>query len=184
MSDAPPTDEGGAPETDATQAPAPARGAWARFRAFVQHDKVKAAWARVRGGELTPGRAAASVAVGVLVGTTPLYGLHFFLVMGICLPLKLDAAVAYVASNVSLPIFAPFINITEIQVGAYLRTGSLIHLERADFDARGPLDYARELALGTLVVSPVSAALAACLTYAVGWVSKRRRATSESAAKA
>ena len=182
MSDAPPTGEGGVPDTETTKAPA--RGFRARFRAFVQHDKVKAAWARVRGGELTLGRAAASVAVGVLVGTTPLYGLHFFLVMGICLPLKLDAAIAYVASNVSLPIFAPFINITEIEVGAYLRTGSLIHLDRADFDARGPLDYARELALGTLVVSPVSAAVAAGLTYAVGWISRRRRDTSANAAKA
>ena len=97
---------------------------------------------------------------------------------------EFDAAIAYVASNVSLPIFAPFINITEIEVGAYLRTGSLIHLDRADFDARGPLDYARELALGTLVVSPVSAAVAAGLTYAVGWISRRRRGTSANVAKA
>lgn len=157
------------------------RGFRARARSFVQHEKVKAAWARIRGGELTPFRAAASVFVGVLVGTTPLYGLHFLLVMGICLPLRLDVAIAYVASNVSLPIFAPFINVSEVQIGAWLRTGSFIHFDKADFEARGPFDYARELVLGTLVVSPVSAFVASVLAYGVAWTSRRRKLAEKAA---
>jgi len=151
------------------------RGLKARVRAFLQHEKVKAAWARLRGGELTPGRAAASVFVGVLVGTTPLYGLHFFLVMGICIPLKLDCAIAYVASNVSLPIFAPFINMSEVEIGAFLRTGSFIHLEKTEFTSRSPFDYAHELFLGTLVFSPAAASVFAFCTYLVAWFSRRRK---------
>ncbi len=172
------TDPTRAPRAEAAEVEGPAspRGLRARLRRFVEHDKVKAAYARLRGGELTPARAAASVFVGVLVGTTPLYGLHFLLVMGICVPLRLDTAVAYVASNVSLPIFAPFINIAEIQLGAWLRTGALIHLDRRDFDTRSPFDYARELFLGTLVFSPAAATLAASLAYATAWTARRRRA--------
>lgn len=159
----------------ATPPEAAPRGLRARVRAFLQHEKVKAAWARIRGGELTPGRAAASVFVGVLVGATPLYGLHFFLVMGICIPLKLDAAIAYVASNVSLPIFAPFINMSEVEIGAFLRTGSFIHLEKSEFTSRSPFDYAHELFLGTLVFAPALATTFATIAYVVALVARRRR---------
>jgi uncharacterized protein (DUF2062 family) len=161
-----------APEANAEVKP---RGYRARAKALLQHEKVKAAWARLRGGELTPFRAAASVFVGVLVGTTPLYGLHFLLVMGICLPLRLDVAIAYVASNVSLPIFAPFINTAEVEIGAWLRTGKFIHFDRADFEARGPFDYARELVLGTLIFSPVAAFFASVMAYGVAWTARRRK---------
>lgn len=161
-----------APEGEAAPG---ARGVRARIKAFFQHEKVKAAWARLRGGELTPARAAASVFVGVLVGTTPLYGLHFILVMAICLPLRLDVAVAYVASNVSLPIFAPFINMSEIQLGALLRTGDFIHLDKRDFASRSPFDFAHELVLGTLVFSPGSATFAALLAWVVAATARKRR---------
>lgn len=171
-SDAP--DGNVAPDGEGAPAPRP-RGVRGRIKAFFQHEKVKAAWARLRGGELTPARAAASVFVGVLVGTTPLYGLHFILVMAICLPLRLDVAVAYVASNVSLPIFAPFINMSEIQLGAWLRTGDFIHLDKRDFASRSPFDFAHELVLGTLVFSPGSATFAALLAWVVAAVARKRR---------
>ena len=80
--------------------------------------RLRDAWRRLRGGELTPGRAAASVAIGIAVGVTPLWGVHWALVLAICLPLRLDAGVAYLASNVSLPFFAPFITFAEIAVDA------------------------------------------------------------------
>ena len=153
----------------------PRRGVRARLRAFFQHEKVKAVYHRLRGGELTPWRTAASVFVGVLVGTTPLYGLHFVLVMALCVPLRLDTAVAYVASNVSLPIFAPFINIAEVQLGAWLRTGAFIHLDRKDFEARGPFDYALERFLGTLLFSPASATVAGLLAYGGTLLARGRR---------
>lgn len=153
------------------------RGVGARVRAFFQHDKVKAAYQKLRGGELTPWRAAASVFVGVLVGTTPLYGLHLVLVMALCVPLRLDTAVAYLASNVSLPVFAPFINLAEVQLGAWLRTGAFVHLDRKDFEARGPLDFAAELVVGTLVFSPSSATLAGLVTYAGATLARRHKRT-------
>ncbi len=160
---------------------------WKRIKELASKDKVRAAWKRLRGGELTPWRAAASVFVGVMVGTTPLYGLHFFLVAAICIPLRLDAALAYLAANVSLPVFAPFINISEIQLGAWLRTGHFIHLERSDFESRSPWDYAHELVLGTLIFSPGSATLGGLIAYAIAAVTRRRKqrlAAAPSAVKA
>lgn len=173
------TDPTRAPRAEAAEVEGPAspRGLRARLRRFVEHDKVKAAYARLRGGELTPARAAASVFVGVLVGTTPLYGLHFLLVMGICVPLRLDTAVAYVASNVSLPIFAPFINIAEIELGAWLRTGALIHLDRRDFDTRSPFDLPR--ARPACCCQRAAATLAASLAHATAAAAAPGRAAEQ-----
>jgi SAM-dependent methyltransferase len=98
--------------------------------------KLREAWARLRGGELTPWRAAASVAVGLAVGVTPLYGFHLPIVLAICVPLRLDAPIAYVAANISLPFLAPFLWLAEIEIGAWLRTGIGLAL-----DVGGTLTY-------------------------------------------
>src|SRR5689334_19523833 len=44
---------------------------------------LRAGWQRLRGGELSPRRAAASVGVGIFVGCFPLYGLQTLLCVGL-----------------------------------------------------------------------------------------------------
>jgi SAM-dependent methyltransferase len=84
----------------------------------------------LRGGALTPRRAAISVALGLFIGSQPIFGCHTPLVIAICLWFQLDAALAWIASNVSNPFFAPFLMTGEVQVGAYLRRGSFLHLDQ------------------------------------------------------
>lgn len=93
-------------------------------------EELKRVWRDLRGGALTPNRAAASVALGLFIGSQPIFGCHTPLVIGICLWFQLDAAVAWIASNVSNPFFAPFLLTGEVQVGGYLRTGTLLHLDQ------------------------------------------------------
>src|SRR5687767_7898236 len=85
-------------------------------------DQLRRAWARVRGGELTPARTAWSVALGLFVGVQPTPGFHLPIILAVCLPLRLDAAVAYLAANISIPPIAPFLVFTAIQIGSRLRT--------------------------------------------------------------
>lgn len=92
-------------------------------------EEMKRVWRDLRGGALTPQRAAASVALGIFIGSQPIFGCHTPLVIGICLWFQLDAALAWIASNISNPFFAPFLMTGEVQVGAYLRTGQLLHLD-------------------------------------------------------
>ncbi len=80
-------------------------------------------WRRLRGGGLTRARAAASVGVGLWVGSLPVYGLHFPLCLALALPFSLDLVLAYLAANVSNPLFAPFLVYAEIQVGSLLLDG-------------------------------------------------------------
>jgi len=144
---------------------------------------LRAAWARLRGGELTAWRAAASVAVGLLIGVTPLYGLHLWIVLAVCVPLKLDAPIAYLAANISLPIVSPFLLLAEAEIGAWARTGHGVSLSvealRAD-RAAVLTRLAGEIVLGTAIFAPAVALVGGAATYAL--VARKRRAKTELAA--
>ncbi|MEO7109813.1 MAG: DUF2062 domain-containing protein, partial [Polyangiaceae bacterium] len=130
-------------------------------------DKVREAWRRLRGGDLTPARAAASVAVGLAIGVTPLYGFHLPLVIAVCLPLGLDTPVAYLAANISLPFIAPFLTIAEIEIGSRITTGAWLSLTREALREYGIKPFLRQIVVGTIVFSPVVASVGAFLTFAV-----------------
>jgi SAM-dependent methyltransferase len=135
-------------------------------------------WQRLRG---TPGsavRAALAVALGLFIGCQPLYGLHFVLVMAVCVPLKLDAVLAYLAANISNPLVAPFLIFSEVEVGAYLTTGRFAAFDVAQARANGALGFARQLLVGSVVVG---AALALC-GFGVAWFFASRRGNAGSAA--
>jgi uncharacterized protein (DUF2062 family)/SAM-dependent methyltransferase len=127
--------------------------------------KARLAWRRLRGGELTAARAAASVAVGLAIGVTPLWGVHLLLVLAVCLPLKLDAPVAYLAANISIPIFAPFLTMAELEIGSFLLTGQALPMSLALLRAHGAGFFVKEMAVGTLVFSPAVAFVGGGLTY-------------------
>lgn len=127
---------------------------------------IRGAWARLRGGQLTPGKAAASVALGLIVGVTPLWGLHLWIVLGVGLALRLDVPLAYLAANISIPPLLPFITAAEIEIGALLRTGAFLGLTRAEIGARGVAAFLKDLWIGTAVLGPALATVFGGVTYA------------------
>lgn len=122
---------------------------------------------RLRGGELSRGRATASVAVGLFIGCLPLYGLHFVLCLVVCLPLRLDLIVAYLAANISNPLIAPLLLVLEVETGSLILTGRTVafDLERARATDIG--EFAEQAAVGSLVVGAALAALGAAITSLV-----------------
>lgn len=149
------------------------------------HAAAKTAWTRLRGGELTPIRAALSVAVGLAVGVTPLYGLHLWVVLAICLPLRLDAALAYLAANISLPFMIPLILLGEVELGSLVRTGHALALTPSEAKARAAGELAKEVIVGTMVLSPLLAVLGGGVTLAIAaQAAARRGARAKSAFEA
>jgi uncharacterized protein (DUF2062 family) len=138
--------------------------------------RIKEAWQRLRGGELTPMRAALSVGIGIAIGVMPLWGLHWLLVLAICLPLRLDAGVAYLAANVSLPFIAPFITTSEIAIGARLLEGSWPRITPEMVHTIELRTVLGSLILGTFVVALAGALSLGALTYGVTALVRRRRA--------
>lgn len=116
-----------------------------------------------------------SVALGLFIGCLPLYGFHLPLCLLVCVPFGLDAVLAYVAANISNPFVAPFLVVSEVEVGSWLLHG---HGFGFDLEAAKHPNFARiaaEIALGSVVVGALLGLLGGVLAASVA----RRRAGSE-----
>lgn len=143
-------------------------------------EEVRRAWRELRGGTLSPARGAAAVAIGLFIGSQPIFGCHTPLVLILCFWFGLDGAIAWVASNISNPFFAPVLLMVEVQVGAYLRTGSLLRLDQEVGRPDALPGFAGDMFLGAPVVGLALAGLGAGLTYGV--IALKRRLFSASGA--
>ncbi|WP_257957480.1 DUF2062 domain-containing protein [Parapedobacter tibetensis] len=63
---------------------------------------------------------ASSVALGVLVGLSPLWGFHMVIVLFLAFVLRLNKLIAFAFSNVSIPPMIPLIIYTSFQIGAFI----------------------------------------------------------------
>ncbi len=134
------------------------------------------AWRRLRGGVLTPRRAALSVFVGLVVGVTPAFGFHWLLVLALCVPFRLDTGVAYVAANISNPLFAPFLTACEVEVGTLLLRGHLSGLRPSDLREAGVMALVTELFVGTALIAPIVGVFGGLVAYScAAWGAARRR---------
>ena len=141
---------------------------------------ARQAWRRLRGGELTPWRAALSVGLGLVIGMTPAFGLHWLIVIAVCVPLRLDTGVAYLAANISMPFIAPFITFAELETGALVLHGHFLSIAPSEVKNMALRTLAAELVVGTAVVAPAGGALGGALTYAIVAWRRRRRAVATS----
>jgi uncharacterized protein (DUF2062 family) len=137
-------------------------------------ERLVLAWRRLRGGTLSPQRASLSVAIGLFVGALPIYGFQLFLVLAICIPLRLDAAVAYVAAHIANPVTIPFLVALEIEIGALALTGEHARLD-GGIDPTRLGEFALQLAIGAPILALSLAAVGAIATLGI----TARRATTD-----
>jgi SAM-dependent methyltransferase len=111
------------------------------------------------------------------VGSTPLYGVHLWIVLALCVPLRLDAALAYLAANISIPPLIPFLLISEVEIGALARTGHRIAVTLADVRSRSFGELAKELAVGATIFAPSLGVFGGVVTWVVASVTQRAPAS-------
>jgi uncharacterized protein (DUF2062 family) len=124
-------------------------------------------WRRLRGGRLTRRRASWSVAVGLFIGSLPLYGTHFPLCLAACVPFRLDVITAYVAANISNPLFAPFLLTAEVEVGSLALSGHWVTFDPDRARALGIAGFAAQAAVGSLIVGALLALIGALVARGV-----------------
>lgn len=97
------------------------------FKRFIKEDVLES-----DGNNRTK---AFSIALGVFVGFSPFWGFHTLLVISLSVLFKLNKVLAFVASNVSLPPFIPFIIAASLFLGSPFVAGEsdLLH-EELNFD--------------------------------------------------
>lgn len=110
---------------------------------------------------------AEAVAIGTFIGCLPLYGLHLVLCLAACVPRRLDSVLAYLAANISNPLIAPFLLTLEVEVGSLLLTGEHTAFTLEHARATGVSGYAKQAALGGVLVGAVLAALGAAVAFVV-----------------
>jgi uncharacterized protein (DUF2062 family)/trans-aconitate methyltransferase len=131
---------------------------------------------KMRTEGMSPGKQAAAVALGVFIGCTPLYGLHLLLCIVLARLLRLNAGLTYLAAHVSLPGVTPLLILAELETGRRLRGQSYLHIHIANLKQLGLRQVGADLAIGTLVIGGVLAALFALLAW---WLARRRQAHPE-----
>ncbi|SMP01929.1 DUF2062 domain-containing protein [Chryseobacterium profundimaris] len=97
------------------------------FKRFIKEDVLES-----DGSNRTK---AFSVALGVFIGLSPFWGFHTLLTISLAVLFKLNKVLAFVASNVSIPPFIPFIIAASLFLGApFVGGNSNIFSEELNFD--------------------------------------------------
>ncbi|GHC42354.1 DUF2062 domain-containing protein [Ulvibacter litoralis] len=72
------------------------------------------------GNDDSPRKKALSIALGVFIGLSPFWGFHTLIVIFLAILFKLNKAIAFAFSNVSLPPFIPFVLYASSKMGQFV----------------------------------------------------------------
>lgn len=107
----------------------------------------------------SPKKKALSIALGVFIGLSPIWGFHTVAVLALAVLLKLNKVIAFAFSNVSFPPFIPFILYGSLKLGAIITGEALIFSMDEMVENFGFVKH-----LKTYIVGSISLAiLAACV---------------------
>jgi uncharacterized protein (DUF2062 family) len=115
----------------------------------------------------SPVREACAIGLGLFIGCVPIYGFHLLLVWSIGWALGLNRLKMYVAANISNPLFSPFLLLTELQMGAWLRRGSFHALSIETVKQTDPWRFGADLIVGGVALGLVLGVGLGIATYAL-----------------
>lgn len=124
----------------------------------------------------TPGRLAGAVGSGVFIGCSPLWGFHLAICLVVSRLFRLNPMLTYLAANISLPVFLPFLLFAEVQTGRFLRGAPVLSLCPSDLRTLDPWQFGGDLLLGCVVVGLLLGLAFALPTF---WVARKRRKAPE-----
>ena len=113
----------------------------------------------------SPKKKALSIALGLFLGLSPLWGFHTIIVIFLAILLKLNKVIAFAFSNVSFPPFIPFVLLLSLQTGNWvLGIESFYTLEsiRENFDL---MQHLEAYLVGSIVLSTTCASIFGVLGY-------------------
>jgi len=137
------------------------RDVWRRlkkkgFKKFLLEDFL--------GSKDAPKKKALSIALGVFLGLSPLWGFHTVIVIFLAIFLRLNKVIAFAFSNISLPPFIPFVLWASVRTGNFVlgQPSSFSMSELTDFDA---IKHLESYLVGSVVFSVSSAIVFGLLGY-------------------
>jgi len=126
------------------------------FKRFIKEDVLES--------EGTNRIKAFSIALGVFIGFSPFWGFHTLLVISLAVLFKLNKVLAFVASNVSLPPFIPFIIVASMFLGSPFVYGNSDFLNQEwnfDLVKNNILQYV----IGSLILASTMSVITGIVTF-------------------
>ena len=115
----------------------------------------------------SPRKKAFSIALGVFIGLCPLWGFHTIIVLFLAVLLRLNSAIAFAFSNVSLAPFIPFVLYLSLKMGTLI-TGEELEFTYSDMVSNfGFFTHLKTYIIGSLTLSVIAATLFGFLGYLV-----------------
>jgi uncharacterized protein (DUF2062 family) len=142
--------------------PAPLRGAWSRGEHWGVGRALREFFAEHAHDPL---HMSLAVGLGLFFGIVPIWGFQMIAAATAAHWLRLNKAIALVASNISIAPVAPFIIGIGFIFGHWLFTGELLALSLPDMTRAKALEYVWEWLAGSLVLATVVAGLGTLVTY-------------------
>lgn len=128
------------------------------FKRFLKEDLL--------GSEDSPEKKALSIALGVFIGLSPLWGFHTLSVIFLAVFFRLNKVIAFAFSNVSLPPFIPFIIFGSLKLGSWI-LGEQFVLSLDEIDPSVELlKHLKSYIVGSLALSVIMSFVAGVTGYA------------------
>ena len=121
-----------------------------------------------------PLRMAAAVGLGLFCGIAPIWGYQMLVAAALAHLLRLNKAIALLASNISIPPIAPFILYGALALGHWLFTGQGLDFSAQQFTRARALQYLGQWCVGSLVLGALVAAMGTLTTYCVARLLRQR----------
>jgi len=121
-----------------------------------------------------PWRMSLAVGLGLFLGIAPLWGFQTLATAVAAHWLRLNKAIAVLASNISIPPVLPFILYAALALGHWMFTGQGIDLSPAQMTRAKVLEYVWHWFVGSLALGTIVATLGIGVTYSLARLTRTR----------
>ncbi len=128
-----------------------------KFKDFINEE--------ILGSKDSPKKKALSIALGVFIGLTPLWGLHTFLSISLSVLFNLNKVLTFAFSNVSFPPMIPFIVIFSIKIGSLLTGEEIPEISFENFNFAFAKTHMIQYVLGSFSLALISSVTIGFLSY-------------------
>ena len=110
---------------------------------------------------------ALSIALGVFIGISPFWGFQTLLVLALAIVLRLNKVISFAFSNISFPLFIPFIIYGSIKVGSYFVPSHSPILFDSSITLEAIQNNIQQYLVGSFVLATICAIIFGSIAYLI-----------------
>lgn len=123
----------------------------------------------------SPKKKALSIALGLFIGISPIWGFHTVMVFALAVLFKLNKVIAFAFSNVSFPPFIPFILYGSLKLGALLTGEELVFSMEEMTENLGFIKHLQTYLIGSISLAMLAGSVFGFLAYIIFKIFDRKK---------